>query len=388
VRAVKLLLRGVNFGCSLIVLALVGTTIHVFLATKNLPSRSNLPPWASGTQTWPQYVVLATACVSLAFCCMVFWAYFRGGHRRAEKTAVYYTIFAVGFFLFSIVMWAVAAGILQGTRNNGNGKDIWGWSCVDNKRRQAFNDEIDYQLVCRIQVSLSSPPLHTTQLTKNQSWAVICCVIEVVVETITISIYGIIFYRYYSKRQLRKTMDNRDKARSDLYLAQLRTQSAPNTPGFGPLSPSYSSYVKSPRLPPSAGGFATSASDAEEGIAPGTRFVDASRPGASAAAAKPFALQAPPSKIHAASPKSSLPSMRSFTPPVPPAETHAGHAPVAPGEQQYAAVPIPGAYQQASPGPAQTTFNFGATGQAVTSEQRIESPPSSPRLPRQAPRFA
>lgn len=152
-RAVKLLLRGVNFGCSLIVLALVGTTIHVFLATKHLSPRSDLPPWASGTQTWPQYVVLATACVSLAFCLMVFWAYFRGGHRRAEKTAVYYTIFAVGFFLFSIIMWAVAAGILQGTRNNGNGKDIWGWSCVDNKRRQAFNDDIDYQLVCRIQVS-------------------------------------------------------------------------------------------------------------------------------------------------------------------------------------------------------------------------------------------
>jgi hypothetical protein len=184
-------------------------------------------------------------------------------------------------------------------------------------------------------------------------------------------------------------MDNRDKARSDLYLAQLRTQTAPNTPGFGPLSPSYSTYAKSPRLPPSAS-FATSASDAEEGYAPGTRFVDASRPGA-AAPAKPFALQAPPIKIHAASPKSSVPSMRSFTPPAPAAETHAGHAPVAPGEQQYAAVPIPGAYQPASPGPAQTTFNFGTTGapgQAVTSEHRIESPPSSPRLPRLAPRFA
>lgn len=369
VRSVKLLLRGVNFSCSLIVLALVGTTIHVFMATKDLPARSKLPPWASGTQTWPQYVVLATACVSLAFCLMVFWAYFRGGHRRAEKTAVYYTIFAVGFFLFSIVMWAVAAGILQGARTNGNGKDIWGWACVDNKRRQAFNDEIDYQLVCRI-----------------QSWAVICCIIEVVVETITIAIYGIIFYRYYSKRQLRKTMDNRDKARSDLYLAQLRTQTAPNTPGFGPLSPSYSTYAKSPRLPPSAS-FAANPSDAEEGYAPGTRFVDASRPSA-VAAAKPFALQAPPIKIHSASPKT---SMKAFPPPVVAAETNAGHAPVAPGEQQYASVPIPGAYQPASPGPAQATFNFGssgAPGQAVTSEHRIESPPSSPRFPRPAPRFA
>jgi hypothetical protein len=80
----------------------------------------------------------------------------------------------------------------------------------------------------------------------------ICCIIEVVVETFTIIIYGVVFYRYYSKRKLRKSMDLRDKARSDMYLAQLRTQTAPNTPGFGPLSPSYSAYVKSPRFPPSA----------------------------------------------------------------------------------------------------------------------------------------
>ncbi|KFZ03209.1 hypothetical protein V501_09408 [Pseudogymnoascus sp. VKM F-4519 (FW-2642)] len=145
--------------------------------------------------------------------------------------------------------------------------------------------------------------------------------------------------------------------------------------------------MKSPRFPSS---FAATASDAEEGqgaSAPGTRFVDASRPGF-AAPAKPFALQAPPIKIHAASPKT--PSIRAFTPPQPLAETNAGHAPVAPGEQQYASVPIPGAYQPASPGPGQATFGFGegAPGMAVTSEHRIESPPSSPRLPRQVPRFA
>lgn len=182
-------------------------------------------------------------------------------------------------------------------------------------------------------------------------------------------------------------MDNRDKARSDLYLAQLRSQSAPNTPGFGPMSPSYSTHMKSPRFPSSAA-FASNVNDAEEGTAgPGTRFVDASR-SSSASAAKPFALQAPPIKIHSASPKT--PSVRAFTPPAPLAETNAGHAPVAPGEQQYAAVPIPGAYQPASPGPGQATFGNldGVPGQAVTSEHRIESPPSSPRLPRQVPRFA
>ena len=65
-----------------------------------------------------------------------------------------------------------------------------------------------------------------------------CCIIEVVVELLCVIIYGIVFYRFYSKRKLRKSMANRDRARSDLYLAQLRSQSAPNTPGLrGPLSP-------------------------------------------------------------------------------------------------------------------------------------------------------
>jgi hypothetical protein len=152
VRIVKLMLRGVNFSCSLIVLAMLSTTMHIFFATRSLPAQNNLPAWATGTQLWPQYVVLATSCVSLAFCLMVFYAYWKGGHRRAEKTAVYYTIFAVGFFIFSIVMWGVAAGILQGSKNSSGNQDVWGWSCVDNKRSQLFQDKVNYALVCRLQV--------------------------------------------------------------------------------------------------------------------------------------------------------------------------------------------------------------------------------------------
>jgi hypothetical protein len=164
IRAVKMFLRGVNFTCSLIVLALVATTVRIVLATQHLPPKNSLPPWSSTTQMWPQYVVLTCACISLAFCVMVFWAYFRGGHRRAEKTAVYYTIFAVGFFILSIIMWAVAAGIMQGTKNNSNNQDVWGWACVDNKRRQLFNDEVDYPLVCRMQVGITLTFSETTKV--------------------------------------------------------------------------------------------------------------------------------------------------------------------------------------------------------------------------------
>lgn len=170
-------------------------------------------------------------------------------------------------------------------------------------------------------------------------------------------------------------MDVHDRARSDLYLAQLRSQSAPNTPGFGPMSPSFSQHMKSPRFPPSAYNFS---SVAEEGlVAPGTRFVEAKPE--HTIAAKPFALQPPPIKIHNATPKT---PQNGFEAAPKPKERVIEHVAAAPGEQQYAAVPIPGAYASplTSPGLAQPQHRrFGSVGEAITSDRRIESPPGSPR---------
>jgi hypothetical protein len=370
VRFAKFILRGVNFSCSLIVLAMLSTTFTIFNATRHLPARNNLPAWANGTKTWPQYTVLAIACVSLALCLVVFWNYWRGGHRRAEKVAVYYTLFAVGYFIFSTIMWGVAAGILQGTKSNSNNKDIWGWSCVDNKRRELFQEEVDYALVCRLQVSLITRLL-VIMSNRKQNWSLVCCIIEIVLESITIILYGVVFYRYYSKQRLRKSMDIRDRARSDLYLAQLRSQSAPNTPGFGPLSPSYSTYAKSPRFPPAAYN-ASSVSAAEDGLA-GTRFIEAK---STANTSKPFALQPPPIKVHSATPKT---TQNGFEPRK---ERVIEHVAAAPGEQTYDAVPIPGAY--ASPLASSSMMQpqhtrFGSVGEAITSDKRIDSPPGSPR---------
>jgi hypothetical protein len=182
-------------------------------------------------------------------------------------------------------------------------------------------------------------------------------------------------------------MDMRDKARSDLYLAQLRTQSAPNTPGFGPKSPAFSQYVLSPRFPPST---YRSLGDIEEGASPFT-------PGGKGlvipqSAFSPrqtgFKLQAPPAKANPATPATPKagykpPTAADLSPVTPsssssssasasasasasgpalgPAVTVNEPAPMAEGEKKYEAVPIPGAYAgQAikSPPPVQTTFNI------------------------------
>lgn len=61
-----------------------------------------------------------------------------------------------------------------------------------------------------------------------QDWGFICALIEVSVELFTIGLYAFAFYRIASKRRLRKSMDVRDRARSELYLAKLREQEAVN----------------------------------------------------------------------------------------------------------------------------------------------------------------
>lgn len=212
-------------------------------------------------------------------------------------------------------------------------------------------------------------------------------IIEVVVEVISITLYSVIFYRYYTKRRLMKSMDMRDKARSDLYLAQLRSQSAPNTPGFGPLSPSfasvygpkspgaYSQQALSPRFPPAAYGSLGNIDETHNAppnpFTPGGRAAEPQSGFAATAdargAPKPFKLQAPPFKAPSATRKPGLspvePSpIETFPPqqqrrPEVPAITVAAAA----DEPVYDTVPIPGAYAgQAvkSPPAAQTSFDF------------------------------
>lgn len=167
VRIAKIFLRFVNFGCSLIVLAILGTTLSIFNATKSLPSRNNLPAWAEGTNPWAQWVLLGVSCVSLLCCLLVFYGYFKGGHKLAQKYAFYYSILSVCFFGFNLIMWVVAAGVYQSSKSNGNNQDMWGWSCSQNLREELFHSDINYALMCRLQVSHPSLYRKKDKLTNN-----------------------------------------------------------------------------------------------------------------------------------------------------------------------------------------------------------------------------
>ena len=199
-----------------------------------------------------------------------------------------------------------------------------------------------------------------------QNWSLVCAIIEIVVEVVTITIYAVIFYRFWSKRKLHKSMDLRDRARSDLYLAQLRVQSAPNTPGFTktPMSSSFPAHLHDDPV---------SAAENGEYYQP-TQFAEKHQ---SFSQPKPFALQPPPIRVQNATP---APPQEGFEP----APKVQEHVPAAPGEQTYDAVPIPGAYASPLTSPAYQprSMSFGPPGQAMTTEGRVESPPTSPRLPK------
>ena len=170
-------------------------------------------------------------------------------------------------------------------------------------------------------------------------------------------------------------MDLRDRARSDLYLAQLRSQSAPNTPGFHktPMSPSFPSHLHDDPIDAAENG----EYHGNNGDGARTQFAQKHQ---SFAQPKPFTLQPPPIRVQNATP--SIPQDGFEAAPQPPKVQE--HVPAAPGEQVFDAVPIPGAYASpiASPAFQPQGMTFGAQpGQAYTAERRIESPPTSPRLP-------
>ncbi|KAJ5120574.1 uncharacterized protein N7515_009962 [Penicillium bovifimosum] len=314
VRIAKVFLRFVNFGCSLIVLCLIAVTLTVFNATKHLPTRNSLPAWAPGTNPWAQYLLLGMACVSLVACLIVFWAYRKGGHGRAEKAAVYYTSFSIVFFALNLIMWIVGAAVYQHSKATGDKKDMWGWSCAKNTREQLYHNTVDYALLCRL-----------------QDWGLVCAIIEIVIELLVILIYVVVFYRVWSKRKLMKSMDTRDHARSDLYLAQLRLQSAPNTPGFA----GFTSYP--PKSPLYAATPVDPYSTAEKGMVPPAHTQYAS-PRSPTRPTPSFQLQPPPIKVQQPTPQT---AQKEFAPSSTPPPVNGGSAP---GERTYDSVPIPGAY--------------------------------------------
>jgi hypothetical protein len=168
-------------------------------------------------------------------------------------------------------------------------------------------------------------------------------------------------------------MAARDRARSDMYLAQLKLQSAPNTPGFAPnglLSPRDGGW-----RPPQGFDSYNQGRAMEEGEAgaDGKAVQYAVVSERKFAEPKPFALQAPPIKIHSATPKQKQTGFAAQDNQI------NDHVPAAPGEEQYETVAIPGSYAGPSlnspgfapqhSGQADRNFDFGLDSRLAGSKK-------------------
>lgn len=143
----------------------------------------------------------------------------------------------------------------------------------------------------------------------------------------------------------------RDKARSQLYMSQMKSPSNPyfpQSPGAaGPSSPREGGYnpMYSPRFAPGNRDATDAAEKGQVMPDPSTHF--GSLAGALAPAPAKFTLSKPPTKSPKVTQKSFDSSASSPASPVPPkipTVTVNEHVDAAPGEQTYGAVPIPGAY--------------------------------------------
>jgi hypothetical protein len=142
-------------GISGVVIGLSATAFHIFLRTKDKPPIQGFAPWPEHTILWPPILVLTVATLSMITSTAIMAAYFFGGHKKAERIAITSTIVTALAWVAGICIWATSGGAMQSAKSRSRGMDFWGWACSKNNQRyEIWNDWVDYDLVCELQVCL------------------------------------------------------------------------------------------------------------------------------------------------------------------------------------------------------------------------------------------
>jgi hypothetical protein len=106
--------------------------------------------WGANPKLWPTYLMLGVASLSSILCTIVLLAYF-WGTKAANKwnTARFgLSLFTMGFMM---VMWAFAAGGMEGT--SGIDASIWSQACdATDQKKSIFGHEVNFNQFCLEQV--------------------------------------------------------------------------------------------------------------------------------------------------------------------------------------------------------------------------------------------
>lgn len=84
-------------------------------------------------------------------------AYFCG-QKAANDASSVASIFSIINMIVHLILWAVASGLFRQQNQNGVEKDLWSWSCspTADARAEAFKEVVNYDFLCKSNVSLRS----------------------------------------------------------------------------------------------------------------------------------------------------------------------------------------------------------------------------------------
>jgi hypothetical protein len=101
----------------------------------------------------PQAILLAVSSISLALSLSIVWAYFQGGHTRAERCAGWRSVTGCGLIVLNVVGWALGGGFFLFSDKHMKQGSLWSATCYPSKNEKEING-VDMGILCRLQVRL------------------------------------------------------------------------------------------------------------------------------------------------------------------------------------------------------------------------------------------
>jgi len=216
IRRFRFVVRTLNLGCSIVVIALITSNFTVFNETRFALNNSGNPLWGSeGVKTWPTTVLLCVACVSSFLSIIILLSYLKS-IRWANRLAVAHATISVAAGLFLLFFWALSVGIFNVHDKSGT-PDLWSHSCTQKTAGQ------------------NSSQVNWSQMCLEQSWCSVCGILSIVFEVLILTTFLLIYLRRRSKRQVRQ---------SQHFSTFLRTATAVQDQSQAPLQPEKWNDVK------------------------------------------------------------------------------------------------------------------------------------------------
>ena len=158
IRLLRLISRLIAAVLSAVTLTPQAMTIAKYLQTEHKPvTPDGQTAWASDCVTAYTYMYTGVSAVSVALHTAILIAYTRGVKRaNAVNSINSYWSYAVEFG--HVIVWVLGAGAYRYGKGpvQGHAKDLWGWTCsAEAEKLQAVVRDVDFDVFCRIQVSLS-----------------------------------------------------------------------------------------------------------------------------------------------------------------------------------------------------------------------------------------